>query len=392
MIYKAYRYRLLPTEAQKRVLSQHFGAVRFVYNWALETKKRAWEESEERLTLYDLQNQLPGLKKEKEWLSLPFAQSLQIAVRHLDFAFESFFRGNGYPKFKAKSNRQSVAYYQEAKKPSMVNFDTETIRIPKIGPVKCVISQRYDGKLKTLTVTKTPTGKYFALCIVEVDLTPPVAPNPVESDAIGVDLGINDFATLSTGEKIANPRHMNKSLKRLRRAHRRVDKKKKGSKNREKSRKKLATLHEKVANQRQDFLHKTSTKLIRENQTICIEDLNVAGMVRLHNLARHIQDAGWGEFRHQLTYKAKWYGKNVLVINRFAPSSRQCSCGHKNETLKLQQRTWVCVQCGVTHDRDILAANNIIKFAFHPELAVKKFIGRGTPECTPVETLALAGH
>ena len=375
------------------MLAQHFGAVRFVYNWGLETKKKAWEESGERIGKFDLQRQLTILKQEKDWLNMSSRPSLEATIGSLEAAFQGFFTGKGYPCFKKRQSKQACEYRRDIRKPTLVDFDNHKIRLPKIGPVETVISQRFEGILKTVTVTKTPTGKYFASCLVEVDINPAVKPEPVESDAIGIDLGIKTFAVLSDGETIENPRFLNKSLKALRRVQCGHSKKKKGGKNREKSRLKLARLHEKVANQRNDFLHKVTTKLTRENQagTICIEDLNVSGMVKNHTLARHIQDVGFATFRELLTYKANWYGKNVLVIDRFAPSSKQCTCGHKNTELKLSQRTWTCKVCLTTHDRDLLAAQNIVRFAFHPETIVKKSIGRGTPEFTPVETLALAG-
>ncbi|RIV21380.1 transposase [Fibrisoma montanum] len=391
MMYKRYRYRIYPTKVQAQTLNRHFGAVRYIYNWGLATKKRAWEESKERVSYNDLQRQLPILKKELTWLSDPYSQSLQISLQNLENAYAGFFAGNGYPAFKTKFSKQSLAYCPPPSR-SYINFDSSLIQVPKVGPVKCVISQRFEGKLKTVTISRTPTGKYFASCLVEEDINPAAKTEPIESGAVGVDLGIKYFATLSTGETIANPRHLSKSLKALRRASRQHSKKKKGGKNREKSRKKLARIHERVTNQRTDFLHKVTTRLVRENQTVCIEDLNVAGMGKNHKLARHIKDAGFGTFRRMLEYKAGWYGVNVLVIDRFAPSSKQCSCGHKNDALTLKDRVWTCVSCGTTHDRDQLAAKNIVRFAFHPEIVVKTLVGRGAPELTPVETLALAGR
>lgn len=364
MIYKRYRYRIYPTKVQAEQLARHFGAVRFIYNWGLATKKKAWDESKERVSRFDLQGQLPGKKKELTWLALPAAQSLVATISHLDEAFQGFYSGRGgYPRFKSKNSRQTLEYYQNAP----IIQKKGVIKLPKIGAVKIVIDRPIVGEQKTVTVSKTSTGKYYASCVLAIDEGLPEKPEAVEADAVGVDLGIKSFAVLSTGEVIDNPRFLNKSLKALRRIQRNHSKKKKSGKNRYKSRKKLARLHEKVANQRKDFLHKVTTRLVRENQTVCIEDLNVGGMGKNRKLARHIQDAGWSEFRRQLTYKADWYGVNLKVIDRFAPSSRMCTCGTKNTELTLKQRSWTCAACGTTHDRDLLAAQNIVRFAFQSE-------------------------
>lgn len=371
MIYKRYRYRIYPTEVQRRTLAKHFGAVRFIYNWALETKESAWLSNGERISRYDLSSLLPIKKKELPWLKESYSQSLQVALLNLDNAYTSFYEGRtAHPKPKRKGNTQSFTFNQHLDgRECCFRAGGTIVKVPKVGKIKCAFNRQFDGKLKTVTIIKRPTGKYFVVCLVELGSDLPSKPEPVESNAIGVDLGVKTFATLSTGEVIDNPRYLSKSLKSLRRASHKHSKKKKGSKNREKSRKKLAILYERVNNQRADFLHKTSTKLIRENQTVCIEDLNVRGMLKNHKLARHIQDAGFYAFRQMLTYKAEWYGKNVLVIDRWAPSSKQCNCGYKNTELKLRHRVWTCKACGTTHDRDLLAAQNIVRFAFHPEIA-----------------------
>ena len=228
----------------------------------------------------------------------------------------------------------------------------------------------------------TPTGKYFASVLCDDGKDLPAKQPVTEAGTVGIDLGLKHFATLSTGEKVANPRHLNKRLKRLRRAQRRFSRRKRGSSNRNKQRKVVARIHEQVANCRNDFLHKLTTRLVGDNQTdsLAIEDLAVGNMMKNRRLARSIGDAGWGEFRRQLEYKTEREGKNLLVIGRFEPSSKSCSCGIVNRYLKLSDRQWTCA-CGATHDRDQLAANNIKKFALHPQ----NFIGRGTPEFTPVE-------
>ncbi len=369
MYYKAYRYRLYPTKAQEQLLAQHFGAVRFVYNWALETKKKAWEEGKENVSRFTLSKQITAVKAEKDWLNGPDRKSIEAALQHLEQAYIGFFKGKGYPQYKSKRERQAIFYGQNPLKPSMVRFGQHQIRIPKVGFIKAAISQPFNGQLKSITVSKTPTGKYYAACVVALEEELPTKSPANQLQAVGIDLGIKSFAVLSTGEVIGNPKFLTKSLKALRRGQSRHSKKKKGGKNREKSRMKLARIHEKITYQRNDFLHKVTTKIIRENQagTLCIEDLNVAAIGRNRKLSLHVSDAGWGTFRQYLTYKADWYGVNLRVIDRFAPSSRMCSCGTKNTELTLKQRTWTCAACGTTHDRDLLAAQNIVRFAFQSE-------------------------
>ena len=379
-MFTAYRYRLYPTAAQEVLIAKHFGCVRWVYNRGLEMKTTAWNERKENVSRFDIQKHIPAWKKDEatSWLTEVNSQSLQSALANLDAAYVRFFREKkGFPKFKSKHRRQSFQAPQKG------CVGEGFISVPKLGKIKAVISCATDGSVKTVTISKTTTGKYFASVLCD-DGKEPVKQKPVsENRTIGIDVGLKHFATLSTGEKIENPRYLKWSLRKLARTQRQLSRKKKGSNNRNRQRMRVARVHEKVANRRNDFLHKLTTKLVRDNQTdsFAIEDLAVQNMMQNNRLARSISDAGWGEFRRQLEYKAERVGKNVLVIGRFEPSSKMCSCGKLNHELKLSDRKWTC-ECGLTHDRDVLAAQNIKRIALHPQ----NFLGRDTPEFTLVET------
>lgn len=380
---KAFKYRLSPTAEQTVLLNKHLGCVRFVYNWALAEKTRAYQTENKTLSRFDLSGMLTTKKKELEWLKETNSQSLQAALRHLDTAYTRFFREKkGFPKFKKKQNKQSFECPQNV----AVDFISSTVKLPKIGKVRIVLSREFQGAVKKITVSKTPTGKFFASVLVETDTNIPAAQEPKQSEAIGIDVGIKDFATMSTGEKIANPKFLKKSLQRLKNLQYRHSKKNKGGSNRNKSRLKVARQYEKVTNQRNDFLHKVSTRIVRENQSVCVENLNIAGMVKNHKLAQAISDVSWGRFVEMLRYKCGWQGKNLLQIGRFEPSSKLCTCGTLNSSLILKDRVWTCGVCGVEHDRDVLAANNIVRFAFQKQ----NKIGWGTSESTLGETVAMA--
>lgn len=361
MMFKAFKYRLSPNQEQATLLNKHLGCARFVYNWALERKVKVYQESKTKLSCFDLQADLKALKVEFDWLKEVNSQSLQQSISHLDSAFSRFFKmKKGFPNFKKKSRRQSFTCPQFCK----VDLDGERISIPKMPNIKAVISRRFEGTVKSVTISKTPSGKFFASVLVEVAGEMPQKTTPSEATAVGIDLGIKDFCTLSTGDKVANPKTLRKSLDKLKTLQKRLSRKVKGSKRRDKARVKVARLHEKIANKRLDFLHKLSTKIVSENQTVCIEDLNVAGMQKNHCLAQAISDVSWSKFVELLAYKCEWYGKNLLKIGRFEPSSKMCSCGVINSALTLADREWTCSACGTIHDRDILAANNIKRFAF----------------------------
>jgi len=331
-----------------------------VYNWALAEKSRAYQESKKGLSRFELDKKLTSLKKELPWLSEVASQPLQQALIHLDKGFTRFFREKrGYPRFKSKHGKQSATFPQGTK----VEFEQGVLVLPKVGAVRAVYSRRFEGKVKTVTVSKTTTGKFYASVLVEEENQPSIRPD-VEENAVGVDLGLKHFCVLSTGEKVEHPKHLEQNLGRLKVLQNRLSHKKKGGSNYRKAKLKVALLHERVANSRADFLHKLSTDLIRRFDTICLEDLNVKGLMANGKLARHIGQSGWAEFGSMLEYKARWNGKHVRTIGRFEPSSRLCTCGYYNHALTLSDREWDCPSCGRHHDRDELAANNIKRFAY----------------------------
>ena len=355
MILKAIKYRLYPTKLQAELLDKHIGACRFIYNLALETKQMAWASAKVNLSCFDLIDQLPDLKSHCKWLKEVSSQSLQAAVSNMDSAYTLFFKGHSmFPKFKSKRKSK-----ESFKIPHRIFICENSVKIPKFREgIKAVIHRRFDGKIKSGVVSKTPTGKYFISVLFETAENIPEKPIVAEENTIGVDLGIKTFATLSDGQAIENPRHLKKLLSKLKYTQ------SKYSKHRGKrTKRKLARLHEKVANRRNDFLHKVSKKLIDENQAIALETLNVKGIVKNHSLAQAIQDVSWGRFNDFLNYKSEWYAVNILRIGQFEPSSKMCHCGVVNKELKLSDREWTCKSCGSINDRDLLAAQNIKKFA-----------------------------
>ena len=365
MVVKAYKYRIYPTKTQGLLLAKHFGCVRFIYNWGLEQKVKAYNETKKSVSKYTLALELTKLKKSEDtkWLSEVNAQSLQQSLIHLDMAFTRFFKEKkGFPKFKSKyDNYQSFSIPQDTK----VSFDNSRLYIPKFNEgIKCRFSRKFDGKIKTSVVSRTPTGKYFISILVETNETT-VPKMPIdENKAVGVDLGIKTFAILSDGTEIQNPKNLKKSLKRLKRLQRSVSRKKKGSNSRKRAVKLLARQYEKVTNRRKDFLHKTSKWLLDHYDTICLETLSASNMLKNHRLAQALSDISIGTFNAYMDYKAEWYGKNIIRIGRFEPSSKMCSCGHIHSGLKLSDRVWTCPCCGSVNQRDLLAAQNIKKFAF----------------------------
>ena len=358
---KAYRYRIEPDEKQVEFLAKQFGCCRFVYNWALDLKTKAWQTEGKGISVFEISRQMTLLKKEKEWLSEVASQPLQQSLIHLDKAFTGFFKKKtDYPRYKSKWGKQSASFPQNVE----VEFSSGTIVFPKVGRIKARFSRTFTGVVKTVTITKTVTGKYFASVLVESENQAPVPVPDVEETAVGLDLGLTHFLTLSTGEKIEHPNHLEKDLDRIKTLHQRVSRKKKGSKNRRKAIVKLALAYERVSNKRDDFLQKVSTRLVRDFGTLCFEDLNVAGMMKNRHLSRHIGQSGWSKFKILCEGKASANGKHIRTIGRFEPSSKLCSCGYRNKDLSLSDRIWTCPVCKTTHDRDILAANNIKRFAF----------------------------
>ena len=354
---RACKYRFFPTDEQKQILAQTFGCCRFVYNWALRKKTDAHYKDGVRLYYKDLSSQLTDLKKQPEytWLNEVSCVPTQQALRHLDKSFINFFEGRAkYPSFKKKSHRQSAEYTRSA-----FSYRDGKITLAKMKePLNIVWSRSLpqDALPSTVTITKDCANRYFVSMLVEDE----IVPLPSTEQTIGADLGLKSFVILSTGETVGNPKFFAKEEKKLAKAQRRHAKKKKGSKNKNKARLKVARIHARIADRRSDFLHKLSTRLIRENQTICVESLAVKNMVKNHKLAQAISDVGWSEFVSQLEYKAEWYGRNLVKIDKWYPSSKRCfDCGHILDSLPLDVRQWTCPECGVVHDRDINAANNI---------------------------------
>ena len=362
---KAYKYRLYPTKTQEVLLAKHFGCARYIYNYGLERKIKSYSETKKSVSRFTIQADLPKLKKAEEtkWLSEVNSLSLQAALLNLDMAFTRFFKEKrGFPKFKSKrDNHQSFQVPQK----TLISFELKRVYIPKFREgIKCKFSRIFKGKIKTSTVSRTPTGKYFISILVETEDTIPSKAPIDENKAVGVDLGIKTFATLSDGTEIQNPKYLKKALNKLKRLQRSVSRKKKGSNSRKKAVKLLARQYEKVADTRKDFLHKTSKYLIDHYDTICIETLSASNMVKNHRLARALSDISIGTFNSYMDYKAEWYGKNIIRIGRFEPSSKMCSCGYVYRGLKLSDRVWTCPACGAVNQRDLLAAQNIKKFAF----------------------------
>lgn len=365
---KAYKYKIKPNQQQEELLSKFFGCVRYVYNWGLNAKTSAYKENSKAVGYSELAKELVNIKKQQEyeWLNECPGVSLQQSLRCLDNAFTNFFRKKGkYPRFKSKKRSNDTVKFIQS-----VHFDFEnwTVKLPKLGKVKLCMNKTFDQskcKQGTCTVSRDHCGTYW--CVITVDdLQPKVArTKPLKETAVGIDLGIKDYAVLSDGTKFTNPKHLEKAQRKLAWLQRDFARTKKDSKNHEKMRIKVAKCYRAISNQRNDFLHKLSTYLIRNYDTICLEDLNIKGMEQNHHLARAIQGAAWGEFVRQLEYKSEWYGKNILFIGRFEPSSKLChKCGYVNRDLKLSDREWVCPMCGEHHDRDVNAAINIREIAF----------------------------
>ena len=365
-MFRAYKYRIYPNSSQEELINKHIGASRFLYNLALETKTTAYIGSNINLSRYDLQAQIIGLKEECHWLKEINSQTLQVTLINLEAAYRSFYKGGGFPKYKSKhKGSQSFSVPQNV----IVDSEKSELIIPKFKKkgIKIVIHREIKGAIKSATISRTPTGKYFASILVDTNRDFPNKSTVKKDTTIGVDLGIKDFLITSNGVKIENPKNLRKAQGKLKYIQRKYSKNK-GSR----TKKRLSMLHEKVANKRKDFLHKTSTKLIRESQTIALEDLNVKGMMKNHKLSQAISDVGWSMFVDMLKYKADWHGKNILRIDRFAPSSKTCSnCGYINRELQLKDREWSCVSCKSLHDRDLNAAINIKSFAINKHLSTE---------------------
>lgn len=360
----AYKFRIYPNEEQKVLLSKHFGCVRFTWNYFLNQRKEYYLKNKEEieakrikgnLNYYDNAKELTLLKKKEEykWLNECNSQSLQACLKHLDSAYKMFFRKtHKFPQFKSKDKKQSFTIPQHFK------IENNKIYFPKFKEgIKVKSHRRLEGKFVVATLSKNPNGSYYIAIITEKEIE---VKQELKTE-IGIDLGIKDFAILSNGKVYQNQKSLRKQESKLKFLQQRLSKKVKGSTNRSKARKRVSSLHQKIRNSRVDYIHKISNEITNENQVVVLEDLNVVGMMKNHKLAKSIADVSWHEFKRQLEYKCKWKGRQLIIIDRFFPSSKTCnSCGFVNSDLTLKDRTWKCPSCNTDLDRDLNASKNIL--------------------------------
>ena len=389
--YRNYKFRIYPNNKQKTAFAKNFGACRFVWNWALEQRNNAYNDSngKEIKSSFIMKKELTKLKKldEYSWLNEVITQSLQCSLINLDNAFKNFFKKRAnFPKFKSKKNNRQTFHVPQR---IFLSFDKQELKFDRFPKVKIKISRGFEGKIKNLTIEKTASGKYFAIFCVEQEQKAVKQKKITEKLTVGIDVGLTSFVTLSDGTKVDNPRHFAKSQKKLKKLQRQLSKKKVGSSNRSKARLSVARCYEQISNQRKDFLDKLSTQLTNDSKvsTYAVETLNVAGMLKNKRLAKHISSASWSMFLRMLEYKMKERGKHVIKIGRFEPSSKMCfDCGSINNELKLSDRTWTCSNCSVVHDRDINAAKNIKLYALNKS----NLVGQVLPELAACGSKTLA--
>ena len=364
MIQKAYRCRLYPNKDQAALIEETFGACRWVWNLALETKNAAWECENKNLSQFDLMKQLTIWKQTvAPWLYEVSNSALQQSIRDLDKAYQNFFRRvkkgekPGYPKFKSRRDG-TQSYRVPAAGGAVAVIDNHHIKLPKLGKVKCRITQHVEGRILNATIKRVPSDKYFVIiCCTDV----PEPEMPVgENEMLGIDAGVKDLMIRSDGVKVPNHKFLKKAERKMRREQRKLSRRKKGSANWKKQKRKVALVYERVSNQRKDVIHKATTQAVRESQAIAVEDLNVKGMTKNHRIAKAVNDASMSEMIRQLQYKCDWYRRDFVKIDRWFPSSKTCGeCGCVFDDLTLSMREWTCPECGAHHDRDLNAARNI---------------------------------
>ena len=389
---KAIKIRIYPTDNQEVYINKLLGTCRYIYNNLLAFKKQEYEEKQNNISFAQLGKKLTQLKTENEWIKESHSKVLQQSLIDLDKAYKNFFKEKkGYPKFKSKKDKQSCRFPIDAI--SGINGN----RINIINPLKDIhykcsrkdekYLNRYKDNIKSATLTKTKSGKYYLSILIDGSLTKELS-QPT-NQFIGIDLGIKDFVITSNGETYDNIKIKRNNEKKLTKLHKELSRKQKGSNNRNKAKIKLAKAYEKLNNIKENYLHSIVNQLLNENQVIIMEDLNVKGMMKNHKLAKSIQELSLYRFKEIMKYKAKWFDKTIIEIDRYFPSSKLCSsCGYKNDDLTLKNREWVCPQCGQTHNRDINAAVNILNEGIR---IYKEKIGLSSPELTLVENTTLVG-
>jgi len=353
---KSYKYKLKPSEEQIVLLNKHFGSIRFAYNFFLNERKIEYETNKNTINYYDNTKSLTELKKQEEysWLNEINSQSLQYSLKCLDGAYQNFFKfKKGFPSFKSKHNKNSFSV------PQSVKLIDGKLVIPKFKtPINLILSRSFKGKIKSCTISKTPTNEYFVSILVE---TEHIKYEKI-GKSIGIDLGIKDFVITSEGYKYKNNRYTKTYENKLKKHQQHLSRKTYGSNRYLKQKLKVATIYKKITNSRLDNLHKVSTELIKKYDLIVLEDLNIKGMIKNHKLSKHISDVSWSKFIELLTYKAEWNGKKIAKVDRFFPSSKTCNCcGYINQNLKLDMREWTCPSCYTKLDRDLNASINILK-------------------------------